>query len=298
MQTLYWKAGTEVADQAEHLREYIRGNHRQARVIAVSSGKGGVGKTGTSVNLAIALAMRRKEVVVLDADLGLANVEVLLGLNSLYNLQHVIHGERSMTDVLADGPGGIKVIPGSSGIAKLADLGPKARQRVIDGLRDLQEYAHFIIIDTMAGISQNAAGFAAAADEVLLVVTPEPSSIVDAYAMVKTIRMMRHDVVFRVVVNMAANDQQARAVAAKLMTVSQQYLGHKLHYLGYIPRDPHVSHGVMQSIPFVLKYPGAPATKAIEALAERVITQRAAATGTVGGFFRRFAETIGLASNG
>jgi len=235
---------------------------------------------------------------VLDADLGLANVEVLLGLNSLYNLQHVIHGERSMSEVLADGPGGIKVIPGSSGIAKLADLGPRARQRVIDGLRDLQEYADFIIIDTMAGISQNAAGFAAAADEVLLVVTPEPSSIVDAYAMMKTIRMMRQDVMFRLVVNMVANDQQARAVAGKLMTVSQQYLGHKLHYLGHVPRDPHVSHGVMQAVPFVMKYPGAPATKAIETLAERVISQRAAATGVVGGFFRRFAKTFGVASNG
>lgn len=287
-----------MADQAEHLRKYVRDSKHQARVLAVSSGKGGVGKTGTSVNLAIALAMRQKTVVVLDADLGLANVEVLLGLNSLYNLQHVIHGERAMTEILADGPGGIKIIPGSSGIAKLADLGPKARQRVIDGLQELQGCADFIIIDTMAGISQNAAGFAAAADEVLLVATPEPSSIVDAYAMVKTIRMMRPDALFRLVVNMAINDHQARAVAGKLVTVSQQYLGHKVHYLGYVPRDPHVSHGVMQAIPFILKYPAAPASKAVEALAENLISQRGAGAGRAGGFFRRFAETLGLASNG
>jgi flagellar biosynthesis protein FlhG len=287
-----------VADQAEHLREYVRDGRRQARVLAVTSGKGGVGKTGTSVNLAIALATRGKNVVVLDADLGLANVEVLLGLNSLYNLQHVIHGERTMSEILAEGPGGIKVIPGSSGIAKLADLGPKARQRVIDGLQELQGSADFIIIDTMAGISQNAAGFAAAADEVLLVVTPEPSSIVDAYAMVKTIRMMRHDALFNLVVNMAANDHQARAVAGKLVTVSQQYLGLKLHYLGYIPRDPHVSHGVMQAVPFIVKYPAAPASKAIESLATTLLSQRGAGAARAGGFFRRFAETIGLASNG
>ncbi len=267
-------------------------------MLAVTSGKGGVGKTGTSVNLAIALATRGKNVVVLDADLGLANVEVLLGLNSLYNLQHVIHGERTMSEILAEGPGGIKVIPGSSGIAKLADLGPKARQRVIDGLQELQGSADFIIIDTMAGISQNAAGFAAAADEVLLVVTPEPSSIVDAYAMVKTIRMMRHDALFNLVVNMAANDHQARAVAGKLVTVSQQYLGLKLHYLGYIPRDPHVSHGVMQAVPFIVKYPAAPASKAIESLATTLLSQRGAGAARAGGFFRRFAETIGLASNG
>jgi len=287
-----------VADQAEQLREYVRGSKQQARVLAVTSGKGGVGKTGTSVNLAIALAMRKKEVVVLDADLGLANVEVLLGLNSLYNLQHVIHGERSMLEVLVEGPGGIKIIPGSSGIAKLADLGPNARQRIIDGLQGLQEHADFIIVDTMAGISQNAAGFAAAADEILLVVTPEPSSIVDAYAMIKTIRMMRPDAVFRLIVNMATNDQQGRAVAGKLITVSQQYLGHKLHYLGYVPRDPHVSHGVMQAVPFMVKYPAAPASKAIETLADRVISQREAASSGGIGFFRRFAETLGLASNG
>ncbi len=287
----------EVADRAEQLREYVRGSKRQARVLAVTSGKGGVGKTGTSVNLSIALAMRGKDVVLLDADLGLANVEVLLGLNSLYNLQHVIHGERRMPEILADGPGGIKVVPGSSGIAKLADLGPNARQRVIDGMQELQDRADFILIDTMAGISQNVAGFAAAADEILLVVTPEPSSIVDAYAMVKTIRLMRHDAVFKLVVNMAATEHQARAVAGKLMTVSQQYLGHKLLYLGYVPRDPHVSHGVMQAVPFLLKYPAAPASRAIEALATSLISQRDAGSGRGGGFFRRFAETIGLASN-
>ncbi|HOF39281.1 MAG TPA: P-loop NTPase [Candidatus Hydrogenedentes bacterium] len=286
-----------MADQAEQLREYVRGNRRQARVLAVTSGKGGVGKTGTSVNLSIALAMRGKEVVVLDADLGLANVEVLLGLNSLHNLQHVINGERRMPEILAEGPGGIKVVPGSSGLAKLADLGPHARQRVIDGMQELQSCADFIMIDTMAGISQNVAAFAAAADEILLVVTPEPSSIVDAYAMLKTIRMMRHDAVFKLVVNMVASEQQARAVAGKLMTVSQQYLSHKLHYLGHIPRDPHVSHGVMQAVPFLLKYPAAPASKAIEALAASLISQRGLVSGRGGGFFRRFAETLGLASN-
>ncbi|MGI6461584.1 MAG: P-loop NTPase [Candidatus Hydrogenedentales bacterium] len=286
-----------MADQAEQLREYVRGNRRQARVLAVTSGKGGVGKTGTSVNLSIALAMRRKEVVVLDADLGLANVEVLLGLNSLHNLQHVINGERRMPEILAEGPGGIKVVPGSSGLAKLADLGPKARQRVIDGMQELQACADFIVIDTMAGISQNVAAFAAAADEILLVVTPEPSSIVDAYAMLKTIRLMRHDAVFKLVVNMVSSEQQARAVAGKLMTVSQQYLGHKLHYLGHIPRDPHVSHGVMQAVPFLLKYPSAPASKAIEALAASLISQRSTVSGRGGGFFRRFVETLGLASN-
>ena len=266
-------------------------------MLAVTSGKGGVGKTSTSVNLGIVLASRGARVVLLDADLGLANVEVLLGLNSLYNLQHVIDGEKTVSQILVQGPGGIHVVPGSSGIAQLADLGPTARQNVLDGLEELQERADFIIIDTMAGIGQNSVAFPAAADEVLLVTTPEPSAIVDAYATVKTICNMRDDAVFRLVVNLVINEQQAAAVSAKLSRVCQQYLGRNLSYLGHIPRDPHVSRGVMQTHPFVLRYPGAPATKSIESLANRIIQQRREIDTNRPSFFRRFAQTLGLASS-
>ncbi|MBI5093693.1 MAG: MinD/ParA family protein [Candidatus Hydrogenedentes bacterium] len=287
-----------MADQAQRLREFVRERQSRARVLAITSGKGGVGKTNTSVNLAIALVAQGSRTVLLDADLGLANVEVLLGLNSLYNLQHVIDGEKRLMQVLVKGPGGIDVIPGSSGIAKLADLGPIARQNVLNGLKEVQEEVDFVIIDTMAGIGQNATAFAAAADEVLLVTTPEPSSIVDAYAMVKTIHGMRDDAIFRVIVNMAATPQQANAVAAKLNKVAQQYLGRSLSYLGYIPRDPHVAQGVMQTYPFSLKFPNAPATKCVEELARRIIHQRAEVDRGRPGFFKRFAQSLGLVSNG
>ena len=287
-----------MTDQAHNLREFVNENWRRARVLAVTSGKGGVGKTSASVNLAIALTGQGARVVVLDADLGLTNVEVLLGLNSLYNLQHVIHGERSFTDVLVTGPGGIQVVPGSSGIAKLADLGPRTRENVLDGLRELQECADFIVVDTMAGIGQNAVAFAAAADEVLLITTPEPSAIVDAYATIKTIFRMRDDAAIRVVVNQVVNAQQAKAVSAKLSHVAQQYLGRKLSYLGYIPRDPHVTKAVMQSYPFVLRFPGAPATKAAEELARRVMRQRLDTHANAPGFLQRLGRTLGLASNG
>ena len=287
-----------MVDQAHRLREFVKKSHALARVIAIASGKGGVGKTSTSVNLAIALAALGKRVVVLDADLGLANVEVLLGLNSLYNLQHVIEGERTLMQVLVKGPGGIELVPGTSGLTKLADLSSQARQRVLAGLEELQEKADFVIIDTMAGIGQNAVRFAAAADEVLIVATPEPSAIVDAYAILKAINGVRSDAVFRLVVNMVGTQEQALAVSQNLSRVTQQYLGRQLSYLGYILRDIHVSQGVMQTYPFVLRYPNAPATKCMFALANRLIRQPGAAGQNRTGFFRRFAQTFGIASNG
>lgn len=286
-----------MAIQANHLRDFVKQNQRGGRVLAVTSGKGGVGKTNTSINLAIALAQRGARVTVLDADLGLANVEVLLGLNSLYNLQHVVTGEKKMLEILVTGPGGIQVVPGSSGIARFADLGPNARQNVLNGLDDLQQFSDFIIVDTMAGIGQNAVAFAAAADEVLLVTTPEPSSIVDAYAMIKTIFQQRDDSVFRLIINQALNEQQGRAVAHKITHVAQQFLGRSLAYAGHVPRDPHVQQAVMQSQPFILRFPGAPATKCVQEIAARLLQQRPQTDVTRPGFFRRIAENLGLASN-
>ncbi len=286
-----------MVDQAQSLRELVWKSRNKARVIAITSGKGGVGKTSASVNLAIAMAARGGRVILLDADLGLANVEVLMGLSSLYNLEHVIEGERRMSDILVRAPGGIEIIPGSSGLAKMADLPAAARQNLLQGLEDLQRLADFIIIDTMAGIGRNAVAFAAAADEVILVATPEPSAIVDAYAMLKTVHACRENAVVRLLVNMVAGDAQARAVAGKLAGVSQQYLGRNLSYLGCLPRDPHVSQAVMQSRPFVLIYPNAPATKYLQVIAGRIVHEQSAAEPSKEGFLKRFAQSLGLAGN-
>ena len=287
-----------VLDQAHNLRELVKNSPGLARVVAVTSGKGGVGKTSTSVNLAIALASRGKRVIVLDADLGLANVEVLLGLNSYYNLQHVIDGEKTIMQILVKGPGNIEVVPGSSGLTKLADLAAPARRNVLAGLKELQEKADFVIIDTMAGIGQNAVAFAAAADEVFLVTTPEPSAIIDAYAMVKTISALRADAQFRLVVNMVLNEAQSIAVWKNLDRVAQQYLGRPLPYFGYIPRDPHVSQGVMQTYPFLLRFPNAPASKCLRDLGDKLLEQPDQIARVRPGFFRRVAESLGLASEG
>ncbi len=284
-----------VADQAQKLREIVWRARNAARVIAVTSGKGGVGKTNTSVNLAIALAARNHRVILIDADLGLANVEVLLGLGSLYNLEHVIDGEKRMSEILVRAPGGMFVVPGSSGLAQIADLNTAGRENLIEGLREVQQQADYIIIDTMAGIGRNAVSFAAAADEVLLISTPEPSSIVDAYAMLKTIHTRREDAVVRLMVNMAANQAQATAVANKLANVTHQYLAQNLCYLGFLPRDPHVSQAVMQSKPFFVAYPNAPVTKYMQLLANRIDHQQATAEPAKEGFLKRFAQSVGLA---
>lgn len=286
-----------MADQAQNLRELVWKTRNQARVLAVTSGKGGVGKTGTSVNLAITLAARGGRVILLDADLGLANVEVLMGLDSIYNLEHVIEGQKRLSEILVKAPGGIELIPGSSGLSKMADLPPAGRQHVLEGLEQLQNETEFIVIDTMAGIGHNAVSFATAADEVLLVTTPEPSAIVDAYAMLKTIHANRKDAVIRLIVNMVGSEAQAKAVAHKLANVSQQYLGRNLSYLGCLPRDPHVSQAVMQSRPFVLIYPDAPATKCMQVLASRLIHQQVSAEPARQSFLKRFAQTLGIASN-
>lgn len=288
-----------MADQAQKLRELVLQQRGPgARVLAVTSGKGGVGKTNTSVNLAIALAALGKRVILMDADLGLANVEVLMGLSSLYNIEHVIEGEKTMLEILVRGPGNIHIVPGSSGLAKVADLSAAQRANLLEGLRALQDQADFILLDTMAGIGKNAVSFATAADEVLLVTTPEPHAIVDAYAMLKTITHHRPDAAVRLIVNMAANQAQAQAVAGKMSQVAQQYLSRNVAYLGFIPRDPQVSQAVMQSRPFSLQFPQAPATQHIQLLARRIVDQALEAAPRREGFFRRFASTFGLSQAG
>jgi flagellar biosynthesis protein FlhG len=269
-----------------------------ARVIAVTSGKGGVGKSNTSVNLAIALAAQGKRVILMDADLGLANVEVLLGLSSLHNLEHVIEGEKTIADILVRGPGGISVVPGSSGMAKIADLTHAGRQNLLGGLQDLQAQSDFIILDTMAGIGRNAVAFSLAADEVILITTPEHPAIVDAYAMLKTLYANQPETVVRLVVNMVPNPALAQAVYTKMSGVSQRYLGKNLSFLGYLARDPHVSQAVMQSKPFMIAYPHAPVSQCMNQIASRLLQHQVPKENQKEGFFKRFAQTFGLAGNG
>ena len=234
-----------------------------ARVIAVTSGKGGVGKTNFSSNLALSMAATGKRVIVLDADLGLANLHVILGVNPPYNLEHVLRGERSIRDILHPAPGNIHIVAGGSGITELANLEEEDRRAFIEGLSELDTLADVIIIDTGAGLARNVLAFLCAVDEILVVTTPEPTAITDAYATIKVMSQENPSARLLLVVNMAESEVEANAVANRLQTISARFINTNLEYLGYIPQDPAVSRAVRSQSPFLLAQPNCPAAHAI-----------------------------------
>jgi len=261
---------------------------RLARAIAISSGKGGVGKTTVAVNLATALARMRRKVVLLDADLGTANADVMCNLPPSNALAEVVAGRREIGDAMVDTPGGFRMIPGSSGLAKMAALGDAERERLIARLAPLELTTDLLMIDTGAGVSPNVVSFAAPADQVVVVTTPEPTAITDAYALIKTLVRQRGDARVRVVVNMAESASQAQAVAERLTKVCQRFLSFTPSYAGHVPRDAVVIEGVRRRRPFILDEPSSPAGDAIRQLARRLDREAFDEDGD-GGLFRRFA---------
>ncbi len=269
-----------IKDQAESLRELVKRSRdfegrphpsRLARIVSVASGKGGVGKTNVVVNLGIGLVKRGNRVLIIDADLGLANIDIILGLTSRYNLYHVIKGEKKIQEVIVDGPEGIKVIAGGAGIQELANLSSSQRIQFIASLSELDNYADIILIDTSAGISQNVLGFILASDETIVVTTPEPTAIRDAYGIIKTISLENKDARIRLLVNMASSPQEAEEVATRMEMVARQFLDISLDKLGYILKDPAVSDAVIRQKPFIIAYPHSKASRCIETVADRIL---------------------------
>ncbi len=242
----------------------------EMRVIAVASGKGGVGKTNLVVNLAVALARAGQRVCILDADLGLANVDVLLGLTPQASLLHVLRGERRLVDVIVDGPAGVRVIPAASGVEELTALTTAERLRLLDEVDALADGLDVLLVDTAAGISSNVLYFTAAAAEALIVVTAEPTSLTDAYALIKVLALRYGRREFLVVVNMAADAADASATFQRLARVAERFLCVRLEYQGYVPYDDAVPRAVRQQQPVVELAPGTPASVALATLARRV----------------------------
>lgn len=279
---------TMLIDQATQLRTMVGRRHR-ASVIAVTSGKGGVGKSNIAVNLAIKLSQAGKDVVLLDADLGLANADVLCNIELPNNLSHVIARKKELADVMVKGPGGFRLIGGASGLARMADLTDSDRQRLITSLAELEEQTDIILIDTGAGISPNVLSFTRAADHVLVVTTPEPTAITDAYAVVKVIS--REDANRRVslLVNQARTPGEARVVFERIAKVAKQFLGVTLYDAGYVSYDEQVSTAVRRRAPFVVSSPKCAASICISQLAMR-LEQGIAVSQSHGGFFNRMSR--------
>ncbi|TVQ53159.1 MAG: MinD/ParA family protein [Phycisphaerales bacterium] len=264
-----------------------------ARAIAVTSGKGGVGKSNLAVNLAVSLAQMQLKVCLLDADLGLANADVLCNLSPKLTLEHVVAGKCRLWEAMLLAPGGFRLIPGASGVARLAELGPTPRRNLLQQLAALERVADIIIIDTGAGLNSNVLSFAAAAHTVLVTTTPEPTALTDGYGMVKTLVAKSPRSEIDLVVNMVADEQEGRDVHGRVSRVCRTFLGREIGFAGTIPTDPAVGLAVRQRMPFVLSAPESHATWAVRQIARQQVglevENRSAASTEAGGFFSRVA---------
>jgi flagellar biosynthesis protein FlhG len=240
------------------------------RMISVTSGKGGVGKTNIAANLAYLLSRMNQRMMILDADAGLANIDVILGINSPYNLSHVLNGERSLTDTLVEGPGGIKILPSASGIPEMTDLSRGQKITLIDELNALNDSLDFILIDTGAGISSNVMYFNMAAREIIVVTTPEPTALTDAYALIKVLYQRHAKRRFRLIVNMVRNPAEAKEVYNRLSNATDQFLNLTIEYLGHVLLDEKVKQAVLQQKAVAEIYPNSPAAGCLAGIAEKI----------------------------
>ncbi len=279
-----------LVDQASSLRT-LAARTRRAQVIAVTSGKGGVGKSNIAVNLAIKMAQGGKSVALLDADLGLANADVLCNVDVQWNLSHLIARKRTLKDVMVKTPGGFYLIGGASGLAKMADLDDLDRQRIVDSMAELEELFDVLIIDTGAGINANVLCFTRAADHVLIVTTPEPTAITDAYAVAKVMIRDGQERQMSLLVNQVRSAQEGRAVYERISKVARQFLGIGIFDAGYVFADENVPLAVRRRNPFVLSAPRSLASACVAQLATRLQQDRPTAV-QPGGFFHRMSRWL------
>ncbi len=262
-----------------------------ARVIAVTSGKGGVGKTNIAINLAIALGELGYRVIILDADLGLANVDVLFGIIPKYTLVDVIKNRKNILEVLTDGPGRVKFISGGSGVEELLRIDRHALNKFINEISLLDRLADIIIIDTGAGLSEVVLSMIMAADEALLVTTPEPTSITDAYALIKTVSNRDRSKPIKVLVNKAENREEANDLLNRLVIVADKFLAVTLQPVGFVLKDDTVSKAVMQQQPFALYYPRCAAARSLRDVTLKLTEKKTDSERLAGfkGFLQRLA---------
>lgn len=280
-------------DQAEALRQLVHAQEAPTqtttRIITVTSGKGGVGKSNFSLNFAMALQNRGYSVLVFDADVGMANIDVLLGTPAPYNLFHLLKREKSIWDIIQTGPGGLKFIAGGSGFKELVRLSDEEIEYFAEQIGLLNGHVDFLLFDTGAGLSKETLRFILAAEETIVVTTPEPTSITDAYALIKMVKTMGHDVPFRLIVNRVSDEREGKMTSDNIQQVAAKFLGMDIPFLGYIPDDASVSKAVKRQTPLSVAYPDSPAAKGIERIVAfflkegRLRTERSG----IGGFLQK-----------
>lgn len=278
-------------DQAEALRQLVHTRElpktAATRIVTVTSGKGGVGKSNFSLNFAMALQKRGYSVLLFDADIGMANIDVLLGTPAQYSLIHLLKREKTIWDIIQTAPGGLRFIAGGSGFQELVRLSEEELDYFAEQIGLLNGHADFLLFDTGAGLSKETLRFITAAEETIVVTTPEPTSITDAYALIKMVKTMGHDVAFRLVVNRVGDDREGKQTADNIQQVAAKYLGLELPVLGYIPDDSNVSKAVKRQTPLTTAYPDSAATRGIDRIASRFLLERTAERRSITGFLQR-----------
>lgn len=260
-------------DQAAGLRKRVNGA-RKSRVIAIASGKGGVGKTNVAVNLGMALQRKNKKVLLVDADLGTANIDVLLGLTPKYHLGHLLNGEKELTEIIIDGPEGLDILPGTSGIEEFLDIS----RRQVERLRLLSfqlEYSYdIILVDISAGVHSSNINFISICDEVIVVLVPEPTAIMDAYSLVKILHNHQYDGKINLLINQLNSRQEGKGILERMSKVIREYLGIEAEIVGYIPFDNNLRQAVKKQKALLELYPGSRAGQAFDEVAEMLINSR------------------------
>ena len=293
-----------IGDQATMLREMLKRSdetkHREhdgvpARLslaITIASGKGGVGKTNVTVNLATALAQQGLRTIVFDADLGTANADVLCGLDPKENIEAVVAGRRTLREIMITGPGGFELIPGSSGGSELAALSPDRRNSLLRQLGELESEADVLLIDVAAGVGSDVMGFASAADALIVVATPEPTSVTDAYAFIKSIRRHAPERVPDLLINASDSEEEAREVHQRMDRACRQFLDFGLPLAGIVPRDDAVRRAVKARLPYVILEPTSAPSCSIQRLATRLGGRPARDSQYQGSFLGRLVQWL------
>jgi len=256
--------------RAMHSNQNQKTSQQPVRVIAVASGKGGVGKTNVSVNLGISLSKLGNRVLLMDADMGLANVDIMLGLQTEYNLSHVLDGKKTLQEVIVEGPGGLKVIPAASGVRRMAQLSAMENAGIINAFSELSGDLDVLIVDTAAGIADSVVSFCRAAQEVVVVVTDEPASITDAYALIKVLSRDYQLTRFRLLANMSRSPAHGQQLYEKLAKVCEQFLDVSIDYLGTVPFDHDLREAVQKQVPVTVHRPNSISAKAFQAMAQKI----------------------------